>query len=81
MAPAAQPGSDSCHDCGREVIDARQVLARLWKSPADGREHWGAVPVCPDCARQRDQWRQVWLSVVLVLVALLTAAVAYALLP
>jgi hypothetical protein len=73
--------SDTCYHCGRAVLDARQVAACLWKSPADGREHWGPVPVCPDCAEQRDLRQQMWLSVAVVVVTVLTAAAAFPLLP
>jgi hypothetical protein len=81
MAHAPQTNMDLCFNCGRAVSDARQVAACLWKSPTDGREHWGAVPVCPACAEQRHRRQQMWLAVTLVVVTVLTAAAAYPLLP
>jgi hypothetical protein len=81
MPRDAQTDTDTCYDCGREVSGALQIAARLWKSPADGSEHWGDVPLCPGCSGQRERRRRMLLSVAVVVVAALTAAAAYPLLP
>jgi hypothetical protein len=81
MSPVTQAVPDTCYDCGCVMPDGGQpFLACLWKSPAGGAEHWAEVEVCPICARRRDRRRRVWLTVLCILVALLTAAVAYPLL-
>jgi hypothetical protein len=80
MLPVSELTTDTCYDCGCETIAGHQYLACLWKSPAGGPEHWGLVDVCPVCAQQRERRRRERLFVVCVLVALLTAVIAYPLL-
>ena len=72
---------DTCYDCGHATDDPQEYVACLWKSPADGAEHWGAVAVCPTCARQRERRRRRRLFLTCVFVAMLTAAAAYPILP
>jgi hypothetical protein len=82
MTPAAPPESDACYDCGREVAVGQLAYACLWKAPApDGTEFWGWVEVCSACARRRDRRHQVLLAVVVLIVAVLTAVLAYPVLP
>ena len=74
--------SEPCYECGRGIPDglAQPARACLGVLPG-GAQHWAWVDVCPDCARRSVLRRRLWLSVVMVLVALLTSAVAYPLLP
>jgi hypothetical protein len=72
---------DTCYDCGCATADPQEYLACLWKSPADGTEHWGPVEVCPTCARRREQQRRRRLFLACLFVAFFTATVAYPLLP
>ena len=72
---------DTCYDCGCTTADPQQYLACLWKSLEDGAEHWGLVEVCPACARQREHQRSRRLFLACAFVAMLTAVIAYPILP
>ncbi|HEX5271008.1 MAG TPA: hypothetical protein VFW33_10990 [Gemmataceae bacterium] len=74
--------SEPCYECGRAVPDGCGEPARacLGVLPGGGR-HWAWVEVCPACARKSARQRRLALLLVSVMVALLTSAVAYPLLP
>jgi hypothetical protein len=74
--------SEPCYECGRAIPDGCGEPARacLGVLPG-GAEHWVQVEVCPECARESARQRRLGLMLVFVLVALLTSAVAYPLMP
>jgi hypothetical protein len=74
--------SEPCYECGRGIPDGLGEPARACLGVLPGGvEHWGWVEVCPECARRAERRRRLGLLLVFVLVALLTSAVAYPLLP
>jgi hypothetical protein len=74
--------SEPCYECGRAIPDGLGQSARACIGVLPGgAQYWAWVDICPDCAQRSEQRRRLWLSVVLVLVALLSGAVAYPLLP
>jgi hypothetical protein len=74
--------SELCYECGSAIPDGlgESALACLGVLPG-GAEHWVEVEVCPECARESARQRRLGLLLVFVLVALLTFAVAFPLLP
>ncbi len=74
--------SEPCYECGRAIPDGLGEPARAYLGVLPGgAEHWAWVEVCPDCARRSARQRRLGLALVFVVVALLTSAVAYPLLP
>jgi hypothetical protein len=74
--------SEPCYECGRGIPDglgqpARACLGIL----PDGAQYWAWVEVCPECAQHAARLRHLWTALTFVLVALLTSAIAYPLLP
>jgi hypothetical protein len=81
MFPVTESTIDTCYDCGRATADPHEYLACLWRSASGDAEHWGPVEVCPTCARQREQQRRRRLFLTCLFVAMVSAAVAYPILP
>jgi hypothetical protein len=74
--------TELCYECGRGIPDGLGEPARacLGVLPG-GARHWARVEVCPACARRAERQRRLWLALAFALVALVTGAVAYPLLP
>jgi hypothetical protein len=78
MSVVSQP----CYECGRDITDDCGQTARVCIGLLPGGDYcWAVVDICPDCARRTAGQRRLWLAVTFVLVALLTFAIAYPLLP
>jgi hypothetical protein len=73
--------TETCYDCGCDVAEGacQTVRACLWSLPGAG-QHWAQVPICSACAGRRRHLSAA-LAGVWLLLAALTALVAYPLLP
>jgi hypothetical protein len=74
--------TEPCFDCGQEVADGagESVQACIWSLPGAG-QHWAWVPVCACCAARRRYWHVAAWGGTALLVAVLTAFLAFPFIP